>query len=123
MNPVPYGKKCRKMHRLIFGGKAGTPSPVNAPAPTQHLHLHIHGRVQGVFFRANAQKEATALGLSGWVRNTPDGGVEAVAEGGRPALEAFLAWCHRGPARAAVDRVDARWEPPGENLHGFQIRY
>ena len=117
MNQVPYDKKCRKMHSLIFRRKAGTHTPM------ERIHLHVHGRVQGVFFRANAQKEAAALGLSGWVCNTPDGGVESVAEGEKPALEAFLAWCHRGPTRAAVERVDASWEPPQGGLHGFQIRY
>lgn len=89
----------------------------------QRVHLKIHGRVQGVFFRANTQNEAEGLGLVGWVRNTADGGVEAVAEGERAPLEAFVAWCRKGPAHARVDRVDVSWEAAQGGLSGFQIRY
>ena len=89
----------------------------------EKVRLAIRGRVQGVFFRANTQREALRLGLTGWVRNTPDGGVEAEAEGAREALEAFVAWCRRGPEHAVVDRLDAAWGR-AEGLHrGFQIRY
>lgn len=64
------------------------------------LHAVVHGRVQGVFFRASTQKKARALGLTGWVRNLPDGTVEVLAVGPRPALEALLAWLHEGPPLA-----------------------
>ena len=96
---------------------------VGIKAPMEKVKLTIRGRVQGVFFRANTQKEAVRLGLTGWVRNTPDGGVEAEAEGGREALEAFVAWCRRGPEHAAVDRLDAAWGPAEGQHRGFQIRY
>lgn len=83
----------------------------------------IHGIVQGVFFRANTQNEALRLGLSGWVRNTPDGAVEAVAQGDQEVLEAFIAWCKRGPAHARVDAVEASWEEANGDLSGFHIRH
>lgn len=102
---------------MIFRAEVGIAQCV------QRVHLKIHGRVQGVFFRANTQKEAQGLGLVGWVRNTHDGGVEAVAEGERALIEAFVAWCHQGPSHARVDRVDVAWEPAQGNLSGFQIRY
>lgn len=79
--------------------------------------------MQGVFYRASTQEEAKRLGLAGWVRNLPDGGVEAVAEGDPEAVEAFLGWCRRGPRHARVDSVDvAEEEPQGEEV-GFDVRY
>ena len=89
----------------------------------ERVHLTIHGRVQGVFFRAHTQEEAARLRLAGWVRNTPDGSVEAVAEGERTALESFVAWCHRGPSSARVQKVDVSWEPAQGAFSGFHIRY
>lgn len=89
----------------------------------ERVRVMIHGRVQGVFFRANTQREATGLGLSGWVRNTPDGCVEAAACGDRSRLEAFVAWCRRGPEKALVQRVDVSWESCDEASDGFHIRY
>ncbi len=89
---------------------------------TQRLHLRITGLVQGVFFRVHTRDEARRLGLAGWVRNLPDGSVEAVAEGPRAALEQLAAWCHRGPPGAAVEQVEQSWaEPTGEH-GGFSIR-
>ena len=74
------------------------------------LHVSIQGRVQGVGFRYSTWSQALVLGLTGWVRNLPDGGVEAEFEGPRDALEVMLAWCEEGPRLAAVSRVEARWE-------------
>lgn len=65
----------------------------------------VHGRVQGVFFRASARDRALALGLNGWVRNLPDGRVEALARGERVALDDFQAWLGVGPPAADVTRV------------------
>lgn len=81
----------------------------------------VRGRVQGVFFRASAREQARELGLSGWVRNLDDGCVEALAAGGREALEAFERWLARGPEQAAVTGVssEASDEDPGR---GFEIR-
>jgi acylphosphatase len=72
----------------------------------------VRGRVQGVFFRVETRDRARSLGLSGWVRNAPDGSVEAVFEGDRERIESMLAWCRRGPSLAQVDEVQAEWEEP-----------
>ena len=86
------------------------------------VHLHIRGRVQGVWYRASAREEALALGLTGWVRNRPDGSVELLAEGSASALEALIAWCGKGPPLARVDEVRAeRGEATGE-FQGFEAR-
>jgi acylphosphatase len=83
--------------------------------------VRIRGHVQGVFFRAETRDRARPLGLAGWVRNAPDGSVEAVFEGAPERLESMLAWCRRGPAGARVDDVDVDWETPvGET--GFAVR-
>lgn len=78
----------------------------------------VSGRVQGVFFRAEARDRARSLGLAGWVRNNPDGTVEAAFEGDRERVESMIEWCRRGPALAAVDDVDVEWEQP-RNDRGF----
>ena len=62
------------------------------------------------------------LGLVGWVKNEPDGGVSAVAEGPRAQVEAFVAWCRRGPPGARVDAVDATWSEPSGKLTDFEVR-
>ncbi|MEJ2059791.1 MAG: acylphosphatase [Gammaproteobacteria bacterium] len=74
----------------------------------------VSGRVQGVFYRASAQAQGQALGLSGWVRNLPDGDVEAVACGAEPQLEAFERWLAQGPPHAVVDLVQTRVAHPEE---------
>jgi acylphosphatase len=66
----------------------------------------VRGRVQGVGFRYSAWREASRLGLTGWVRNTPGGDVELWAEGPHENLAAFLQWLRQGPSRARVDAVD-----------------
>jgi acylphosphatase len=87
------------------------------------LHVRVAGRVQGVFFRASTQREASALGLSGWVRNLPDGSVEALFVGERTACERALAFVRSGPPGARVERVDVRWEDaPSSAPAGFHIR-
>lgn len=85
-------------------------------------HVIVTGRVQGVFFRAATRDAALDLGLDGWVRNLPDGSVEAVFEGSRDLVERAAEWCRGGPPHAAVDRVDLTWEAP-EGLSGFALRY
>ncbi len=74
-----------------------------------------------MFFRVEARDRARSLGLSGWVRNNPDGTVEAVFEGERERVESMLEWCRRGPAGAVVEEVEVEWEEPrGES--GFAVR-
>ncbi len=68
-------------------------------------HLIISGKVQGVFYRASAKQMAETLSVTGWIKNTWDGNVEAVVSGDKEALEKFIAWCKKGPARAEVSEV------------------
>jgi acylphosphatase len=86
----------------------------------QRLEVRITGRVQGVWFRASTREEARRLALDGWVRNLPDGRVEAVFEGEEAALEGMLAWCRTGPPGARVDEVEAV-RGPATGLEGFTI--
>lgn len=82
----------------------------------------VSGLVQGVFFRAETREMARSLSLSGWVRNAPEGTVEAVFEGERAAVERAIEWCRHGPPHARVSSVETHWEEPrGES--GFAIRY
>jgi acylphosphatase len=83
--------------------------------------LTIKGRVQGVFYRASAREQAARLGLSGEVRNLDSGEVEAVVEGPREQIEAFIAWCRRGPPSARVENVEVRWGPAQGSFRGFQV--
>ncbi|GAA2741836.1 MULTISPECIES: acylphosphatase [Kitasatospora] len=80
----------------------------------------VSGLVQGVFYRDTCRREAAGLGVAGWVRNLPDGRVEAVFEGEREAVERMVAWCGRGSSRSAVDHVDVTEEPP-EGLTHFAV--
>ena len=79
---------------------------------TQAVDVTVTGLVQGVFFRAEAQQEASRLGVAGWVRNEPDGSVAARFEGEPDAVDAMVAWCREGPRRARVERVDVRSAEP-----------
>jgi acylphosphatase len=84
-------------------------------------HVRIRGRVQGVFFRAEARVRAESLGLAGWIRNAPDGNVEAVFEGDEERVQSMVDWCRRGPSGASVDDVEVELEEPtGET--GFSVR-
>jgi acylphosphatase len=80
----------------------------------------VHGRVQGVFFRDTVRRMAHSRGVAGWVRNRPDGAVEAVFEGDADAVESMLRFCRQGPERAVVERVEELDERP-EGLEGFRI--
>jgi acylphosphatase len=84
-------------------------------------HIVVRGRVQGVFFRASAQDEALALGLTGEVSNLPDGAVEAIVEGERRPVEDFIAWCERGPPSARVEDVEVKWSSCREEFRTFSI--
>ncbi len=72
---------------------------------TRAVDLHVTGRVQGVSFRWYAAREATRLGLVGWVRNEPDGSVRAHAEGPADKVDELVAWCRHGPPAGRVDEV------------------
>ena len=97
-----------------------TPPRGDRDAPAVRAHLVISGRVQGVFYRASCRDEGAARGLSGWVRNTPDGNVEAAFEGPEVGVRALIDWCQHGPPSASVTHVAVSWESPtGER--GFRI--
>jgi acylphosphatase len=87
----------------------------------KQLLLVVRGRVQGVYFRASAQREARRLGLTGWVRNRPDGSVEIVAEGEEIAIRELYGWAQKGPSAARVDRVETRWRSFTGEFPDFRI--
>ena len=78
----------------------------------------VHGAVQGVFFRDSCRREADRLGVAGWIRNEPDGTVAGHFEGAADAVEQLVRWCHEGPPRARVQRVDVVESEP-KDLDGF----
>jgi acylphosphatase len=86
------------------------------------LHLRIHGRVQGVWFRESMRQEAERLGASGWVRNAPDGSVEATVQGSETAVDALVDWARRGPPQARVDRVEIESVETNGLFSGFEKR-
>lgn len=87
----------------------------------KQVQLFVRGRVQGVYFRAAAQREARRLGLTGWVKNRPDGAVELLAEGEEDGLKDLIAWANRGPSAARVERVDVRWRSFSGDHPDFRI--
>lgn len=87
------------------------------------LHVFIQGMVQGVGFRQAAARQARTLQLTGWVRNLPDGRVEAWFEGPDTALDAMLEWCQRGPALAEVREVEHSREAATQSHPGFEIKF
>lgn len=90
-------------------------------APPIRVRVLVEGRVQGVNFRHYTRLEAQRLGVAGWVRNLPDGRVEAAYEGARETVEQLLAWTRRGPDWASVTGIAIHDElPQGET--GFTIR-
>jgi acylphosphatase len=86
------------------------------------VKVYISGRVQGVGYRVNTQRQARQLGLAGWVQNLNDGRVEALFEGSAEQVDAMLKWCHLGPLSAKVTDVAAN-HVPAEGLTGFKIHY
>jgi acylphosphatase len=88
--------------------------------PRVRAHVWVSGRVQGVYFRAYAQDEAAFRKVAGWIRNAPDGRVEAVFEGSPASVEAMIRWCHCGSPASAVTGLEVAWEAVrGES--GFRV--
>lgn len=83
----------------------------------------ISGRVQGVFFRAETQRAAERIGVSGWVRNLPDGKVEALYEGAQKQVDAAIEWSHQGSPASSVSNVQVTWEDYTGEYDRFRIAY
>lgn len=86
------------------------------------VHIVVNGRVQGVYFRANTQKQAKALGLTGYVRNRESGEVEIVSTGETQRLNALIDWCHKGPLLAKVLSVKVSHVSLDNSFVDFEIR-
>lgn len=86
-------------------------------------YVRVYGRVQGVFFRANTRERARELGLTGYVRNMPDGSVEAVIEGEKDRVDELISWMHIGPPLARVDRVEVEYQEYRGEFRDFTVRY
>jgi acylphosphatase len=91
--------------------------------PKIRVHVYVSGKVQGVYFRQTTMDEAQNLGVCGWVKNLPDGRVEAVFEGREAAVKALVDFCARGPKGASVTNVITSWEPFKEEFDSFEIIY
>lgn len=87
------------------------------------LHLIVKGRVQGVFFRLYAKNTAKKLGITGWVRNNPNGTVEIVAEGTKSALETLLEKCRNGSVWSKVDEIEEKWGKATGEFKDVEIIY
>lgn len=86
------------------------------------VHLKLHGSVRDVGFRFFIQRKASALGLTGWVRNRPDGIVELVVEGDKTAVEHCIEDCRKGPLFARVEKVEVDWQKPTGEFTRFEVR-
>jgi acylphosphatase len=90
---------------------------------TSEARVVVSGRVQGVFFRASTRDVAVRYGVRGFVRNLPDGRVEAVLQGDRGAVEKVVAFMREGPPGAFVEAADVEWRTPSETWDGFFVRH
>jgi len=86
------------------------------------VHVFVSGNVQGVFFRQKTKRQAESLDVNGWVRNLPDGRVEAVFEGEEEAVKKLVEYCHYGPSSAKVTGVDVIGESYRGEFSGFETR-
>ena len=89
----------------------------------KRIHVYISGRVQGVFFRYTAKELADQLGVTGWIKNLPDGRVEAVVEGEEEKVDEMLEFFHKGPPLARVDKVEVKNEEYKGEFKDFRIIY
>lgn len=84
-------------------------------------HVFVSGKVQGVYFRQNTLETANEHGVFGWVRNLPDGRVEAVFEGDETAVDKVVEWCRAGPPASRVDKLDVKHEKYTGEFSSFAI--
>lgn len=85
-------------------------------------HIFVSGRVQGVFFRVETRYEAMKRNITGWVRNTSGGRVEAIFEGKREDVEKLIEFCRKGPSGARITKVDVQWKEYSGEFKDFKIR-
>lgn len=90
---------------------------------SRRVRIHVRGRVQGVAYRASTERKARALGLTGWVKNEPDGSVLLEAQGPAEVVARLEAWCKDGPALAVVKALDTTELPVVAGERDFEIRY
>ena len=88
----------------------------------EQAHVYVSGQVQGVFFRDSTREKAEQLGLAGWVKNLPDGRVEAHFEGPTEKVREMVRWCKEGPSHAEVEDVDTEFEASQKDLTSFEVR-
>lgn len=86
-------------------------------------HVFVSGVVQGVYFRQNTKQVATRHNVTGWVRNLPDGRVEAVFEGNETDVNEVIEWCHVGPPKAKVNDVNVKFEKYTGEFADFGVNY
>ncbi|MBY4677103.1 acylphosphatase [Marinobacterium arenosum] len=86
------------------------------------IHAFITGRVQGVWFRQSTKEQAEQHGLTGWVRNLPDGRVEALLQGDERGVRQVEAWLNQGPPLATVAEVQSELVDQMEEVDGFEVR-
>ncbi len=91
--------------------------------PLVRADIIVTGIVQGVYYRADTQRQAAALGLTGWVRNEMDGSVGIATEGEKETIDTLIEWCHEGPPGARVDRVEVKWSEPTGQFQQFSIEF
>jgi acylphosphatase len=86
-------------------------------------HVFVSGRVQGVFFRSETKHNADRHKVKGWVRNLPDGRVEAIFEGEKDAVQKLIDFCKQGPSGARVTNVDVKWEDYTGEFGSFKFSW
>ncbi|HVF69118.1 MAG TPA: acylphosphatase [Xanthomonadales bacterium] len=88
----------------------------------KQAHIFVSGVVQGVGYRYFVRSNARKLGLTGWVRNTTNGKVEAVLRGSQEQIEQMLALCRQGPMLSEVKNIQLEWEEGNEEFESFEVR-
>jgi len=89
----------------------------------KRIHIIVSGRVQGVFYRLSAKRQAKILNLTGWIKNKENGKVEIIAEGEEENLRKLILWCRRGPLIARVEDIKTEWKEYKGEFEYFSVRY
>lgn len=87
------------------------------------VFIKVYGKVQGVFFRQSTIAKAKEHSITGYTFNAHDGTVEIMAQGTQENIDALVAWCHRGPERARVDKVEVKGVEEKSSFRSFELRY